>query len=308
VNDPDTYCSVFTKAPRGIKFGCGDYHSYNDYTFYAAASDVFQEQSRGHIKVSVSSIDQPAFKRNWFARSLATSPNDKGATVLWPKNPYNNIHKGWWTSPNEAIQKGLYQSTVMGRWNSHYLIGLYCANMDGDNKPVSGFSEEYGVQGFWMVPESMFDAVATPVKYRCSRVIDFSLVKKFSQFKDTATVSFISNVKDFQSKEYYPIVMSGGGSVMAIDPAMEIRNMNLVINVTRLKYHKQFNFRFEAGDENAPNVLFDSKQHEIGTPNNSAADATLHIPLPDGTKRIRLINDSPKDCRLVIRKLLFMDK
>jgi hypothetical protein len=308
VNDPDKYCSAFTTAPRGIKFGCGDFYSYNDYSFYAAASDVFQEQSRGHIKVSVSSIDQPAFKRNWFARSLATSPNEKGATTLWPDNPYKKHLNGWWSSPNEVIQKGLYNATVIGKWNNHYLIGLYCANLDGDNKPLSDFTEEYGVQAFWMVPEPIFDAALTPVKNRCSRVINFSSIKKFTQFKDTATVSFISNQKDFQSREYYPIVMSGGGSILAIDPAIEIKNMNLVISVSRLKNSKLFSFRFEVGDEKNPNVIFDSKQHDIGTSNNNASDAALHIPLPDGANRIRLVNDSPKDCRLVIRKLMFMDK
>ena len=308
LNDPAKFCSTYTSYPRGLKFGYVDYYAYDNDNYYSDAPDVFMKQTRGTINVSVSSINHPFFQKHSFPRALATNPNEKGATILWPNNPYKDRYKGWWSSPNEAIQKGLYKANIIGKWNNFYLMGLNCVNLDGDNKSVSGFAEESGVQAFWMVPGPIFDAALTPVKNRCSRVINFSSIKKFTQFKDTATVSFISNQKDFQWKEYYPIVMSGGGSILAIDPAIEIKNMNLVISVSRLKNSKLFSFRFEVGDEKNPNVIFDSKQHDIGTSNNNASDAALHIPLPDGANRIRLVNDSPKDCRLVIRKLMFMDK
>lgn len=180
--------------------------------------------------------------------------------------------------------------------------------MDAEGKNLQvGLREEYGLDALWMVPEEIFAVAQKPLVKRNARMVDFTAAPKPKDFRHFAAIDY-KGLNRGKNWKYNRMELYGEGSVFAIKPALEVADMQLVINLSRAIKNEPLDFRIESGDPENPILLFDGKQHGFGSTKNYPHSATLYVPLPDGVQHIRLINDSPKDHYIKIYKFLFMPK
>ena len=194
----------------------------------------------------------------------------------------------------------------MGKWRDRYLIGVKCLSIDENGKQLGLVNDECGTQAFWMVAAEAFDEAQKPLQARYAKFVNLTSGLPLKAYKDVANVEVLDK-QTYKWPMSQPMELYGGGAILKIIPAIKIEKMELVIRLSRKNMGKPLDFRFECGDPERPTELFNSKQHEMGT-NDRMPTADVHVVLPDGVPEIRLINNSGKDCGIMIEKFVFLDQ
>ena len=298
---PDNLCVETLSHHGGFLYEYSRFSQSKAVGFEKKKSDVFGKVSMGHVRVSSPRIDHQSFSKNWFPIYEKSTNQLDEAALLWPDDPYRKDRKGWWRSPNDAIQLGLFKCVLMGKWKSHYLLGLAC---NGEDSYYS--KNDVGTQAFWMVPEERVDAALKPVRDRFDRYFSFRWIMDLEAFKNSAISIECSDPKRFKWPANQQAELYGDGAFLKIAPAFEVKNMDFVIRLGR-KSEAPLDLRIECGDPEHPTELFNSKQHELGMKRKSYW-TDLYVTLPDGVKQLRLINNSPKGTFVSIEEFAFIEQ
>lgn len=307
VDSGNDHCAYFKCAPRGMFVGFWGHGWVMPPLYSLRLREVFDEYMWGEIPVSMEPVDHPNFKSEWFPRVPSKGDSTDKASPLWTEWPYLGSTEGWWISANEAVAEGMYEAVIIGKEGQNFIFGLMAVNLNENGMPNYRYNHRHGLSGIWMVPEEEVMEALKPHKDRYSRLVSFKHGWTQENLKEKVDIVFISPKNDFKWFSRKPIEMVGGGSIMGIKPKLDINNMQLVMGISRKDYAKKLNCRIEIGSRDNPTIIFDSKDHELGTATKHYKSA-IYTSLPDGVEEIRLINDSPKNTSLLLHQILFIDK